>query len=158
MRSLGVRSGARRGDPDRQAKEADVELSELVAAAQPAALESTLADKVDELAAAAHEHGAGALTSLRRAEHAGHEIVVRTTYQITIDGEPFDVHMNVDNSGRVHYHGLPTRDFASVIDLVAKVIDQFPGEFGPGTGGHTDRPEPSGPPDHPDHDHHHGGG
>ena len=134
-----------------------MERGELAAAVEREALEATLAAKVDELEAAAHEHGKGGLASVRRAEHAGHQIVVRTTYEITIDGEPFDVHMNLDNAGRVHYHGLPTRDFASVIDLVAKVIDQFPGEFGPGPGGSDQRPGPTGPERH-DHDHGHGGG
>jgi hypothetical protein len=108
-----------------------LDFSELVAATEPDALEATLAAKLDELAQAGHEHGGDARASVRRATHDGHEIVVRTTYEITVDGEPFDVHMNVDNAGRVHYHGLPTRDFASVIDLVAKVIDAFPGEFTP---------------------------
>jgi hypothetical protein len=104
---------------------------ELVASTEPEALEATLAAKLDELAQAGHDHGGDDRVSVRRATHDGHEIVVRTTYEITVDGEPFDVHMNVDNAGRVHYHGLPTRDFASMIDLVAKVIDTFPGEFTP---------------------------
>jgi hypothetical protein len=132
--------------------------SELVAATEPEVLEATLAAKLDELAQAGHEHGGDARVSVRRAVHDGHEIVVRTTYEITVDGEPFDVHMNVDNAGRVHYHGLPTRDFASMIDLVAKVIDTFPGEFGPVA--EPDPPDPDPGPGHPpgDHDHDHGGG
>jgi hypothetical protein len=109
-----------------------VERADLAAAVERDTLEATLAAKVEELDSAAHEHGDAGLASVRRAEHAGHEIVVRTTYEVTVDGEPFDVHLNVDNAGRVHYHGLPTRDFASVIDLVARVIDQFPGELGRG--------------------------
>jgi hypothetical protein len=131
-----------------------MEREELAAAVRREALEATLAAKVGDLATAAdeHAHGADDLTSVRRATHAGREIVVRTTYEITIDGEPLDVRMNVDNAGRVHYHGLPTRDFASVIDLVAKVIDQFP----------DDLPVPDDHDDHddhgPDHHRHHGGG
>jgi hypothetical protein len=58
-----------------------------------------------------------------------HEIVIRTTYEITIDGETFAAHVNVDNNGRVHYHGLPTRDFPSTVDLVKQVIDAFPDDF-----------------------------
>ncbi len=54
---------------------------------------------------------------------------MRTTYEITVDSAPFDVHLTVDNGGRVHYHGLPTRDFASVIGLVEKAIDVFPDDF-----------------------------
>ena len=53
---------------------------------------------------------------------------------ITVNGRPFDIHVVVDNAGRVFYHGLPTRDFPSVIALVQKAIDQFPDDFGAGAG------------------------
>ena len=72
----------------------------------------------------------------RVATHAGRRIEVATTYSITVDGEPFDAGLIVDNQGRVYYHGLPTRDFASAVDLVKKVIDQFPDDFGPGDHDH----------------------
>jgi hypothetical protein len=128
-----------------------VDHSDLVAAAQPDELRDALAANADELAHAAGPHHSSELAAVRRATHRGHEIVVRTSYQITVDGRLFDVHLTVDNGGRVHYHGLPTRDFASVIDLVAKAIDAFPGDFAgapvpDGHGGH----------DHGGHDH--GGG
>jgi hypothetical protein len=103
----------------------------LVAASQPDALRATLADNAEDLRAAGeHGHG-GALASLRTATHAGHQIEVETTYSITVDGERFDAGLIADNEGRVYYHGLPTRDFASAIDLVKKAIDQFPDDFGP---------------------------
>lgn len=114
-----------------------VDHSDLVAAAQPEAVRAALASHADELAQAAGQHHGGELDSIRRATHKGHEIVVRTSYQITVDGRPFDVHLSIDNGGRVHYHGLPTRDFASVIDLVAKAIDTFADDFD-GPGGDTD--------------------
>lgn len=119
---------------------------DLVPAVAPEAVRAALAANADELALAAHPHHTGALASVRRASHRGRVIEVRTAYSITVDGRPFDVHLTVDNSGRVHYHGLPTRDFSSVIDLVAKAIDTFPGDF-------TAPPTPG---DHPGH--HHGGG
>jgi hypothetical protein len=81
--------------------------------------------------------------SVRTADHDGHAIVIRTRYEIEVDGRPFQPHLVVDNSGRVHYHGLPTRDFASMVDLVKKAIETFPEDFagdgpghGPGHGGH----------------------
>lgn len=55
---------------------------------------------------------------------------MRTSYAITVDGRPFNVHVVVDNDGRVFDHGMPTRDFPSVIELVEKAIDQFPDDFG----------------------------
>jgi hypothetical protein len=102
---------------------------ELRAAAQPKAVRAAIKAAGDLTGAGHHEHGA--LTSVRTATHRGHEIVVRTTYEITVDGQSFDVALTVDNSGRVHYHGLPTRDFGSAIALVKKAIDQFPDDFPP---------------------------
>ena len=104
---------------------AAVDPSELVAAAQPDAVRDALAVNAALISHAGHAHGGGDLTSVRDAEYKGHRIVVRTTYEITVDGRPFVVHLTVDNAGRVHYHGLPTRDFASVVGLVQKAIDVF---------------------------------
>jgi hypothetical protein len=103
----------------------------VVAASQPDALRAALAENAEELRTAGEHHHGGALTSVRTATHAGHQIEVETTYSITVDGERFDAGLIVDNEGRVYYHGLPTRDFASAIDLVKKAIDQFPDDFGP---------------------------
>jgi len=112
-----------------------VDNSDLVAAAQPDAMRAALASNAEELGRAAGQHHGGELASIRRVTHKGHDIVVRTSYEITVDGRPFDVHVTVDNGGRVHYHGLPTRDFASVIDLVTKAIDVFADDFSDGDGG-----------------------
>lgn len=128
----------------------DLGYRELAAASQPDALRAALAANAEELRHAAAEHHGGELTSTRRASYQGHEIVVRTTYEITVDGQPFDVHLTVDNSGRVHYHGLPTRDFPSVIGLVEKAIDVFGDEFSPDPPDQPIEPEP--------HHHDHGGG
>ena len=109
---------------------------DLRAAADPDAVRTALAAHVDDLAMATAPHHTAGLASVRHALHRDHEIEVRTTYTITVDGRPFDAHLTVDNTGRVHYHGLPTRDFASVIHLVAKAIDAFPEDFPPpGAGG-----------------------
>jgi hypothetical protein len=128
-----------------------VDHSDLVAAAEPEAVRAALAANADELVRAAGPHHGDALASMRRATHNGHDIVVRTSYQITVDGRPFDVHVIVDNGGRVYYHGLPTRDFASVIDLVVKAIDTFPEDF---DRGQVDMPDEHG---HDRGGHRHGG-
>lgn len=129
--------------------------SELVAAMQPDAVRAALTANAAQIAHAGHPHGGGDLTSVREAEYKGHRILVRTTYEITVDGRPFVVHLTVDNAGRVHYHGLPTRDFASVIGLVEKAIDVFPADF---TGGTEPDPDPDPDPDPGHHGHGHGGG
>jgi hypothetical protein len=121
--------------------------AELRSAIAPEAVRAALAARADELATASHPHHIGSMADVREAEYRGHRIEVRTSYAITVDGRPFDVHVVVDNEGRVFYHGMPTRDFASVIDLVKKVVDQFPADFRP-------RAEPGGT----SHGHEHGPG
>jgi hypothetical protein len=106
--------------------------ADLKSAVAPEAVRAALAARADELSTASHPHHMGTMADVREAEYRGHRIEVRTSYTITVDDHPFDVHVVVDNEGRVFYHGMPTRDFASVIDLVEKVIDQFPDDFRPG--------------------------
>jgi hypothetical protein len=118
------------------------------AAARPEAVVTVLNDRADELLTAAQSHGHGG-GSLRSLTHRGHRIEIRTTYEITVDGRPFPVSMSVDHAGSVHYHGLPTRDFASAVDLVKEAIDTFPGDF---TGG-----DDPGHENHEHGDHEHGG-
>jgi len=77
-------------------------------------------------------HGEGPATSVREAEHRGHHITIRTTYEIEVDGRKLDLPLGLDNDGHVHCHALPNYQFASAIDLVKRTIDTFPREF-PGT-------------------------
>lgn len=112
---------------------------DLSAAAQPDALAAAVAANVAGDVGGPHPgHGPGQeIESVRTATHQGHTIVIRTRYEIEVDGRPFQPHIVVDNAGRVHYHGLPTRDFASMVALVQKAIDVFPADFGPAPdGGH----------------------
>jgi hypothetical protein len=81
-----------------------------------------------------HEGEHPEAVSVRIVTHRGHRIVVRTHYEIDVDGQPFNPPVTVDVGGRVYYHGLPTRDFASVVDLVRKAIDTFPDDFAERTG------------------------
>jgi hypothetical protein len=129
--------------------------SDLTAAAQPDAIREALAAKADELHHAHHAHPASGVASVRTASYKGHEIVIKTTYEITVDGRPFEAPLIVDNGGRVYYHGLPTRDFASAVDLVENAIDHFPADFPAGGA----PPDHGHPPEHAQHPHHeHGGG
>lgn len=134
-----------------------MENADWVAAAQPDAIRASLQANAELIAHAGHAHGTGGMTSERTATYQGHQITVHTTYEITVDGAPFDVHLTVDNGGRVHYHGLPTRDFPSVIGLVEKAIDVFPADF-PGPAGGQPEPEPDPGQDPHGMGHEHGGG
>lgn len=82
-------------------------------------------------------HTKTALTSRRQARHRGHDIVITTSYAITVDGKPLRTHVEVDDLGRVHYHGLPNYNFRSAIDMVKAIIDAEPGSF-PRSGGGKD--------------------
>jgi hypothetical protein len=106
-----------------------VDYSDFVGAAQPDEIRRALAANAEQIASAGHAHGSGDLSSMRYASYKGHQITARTTYEIAVDGRPFAIHVTVDNNGRVHYHGLPTRDFPSIIGLIQKAIDMFPDDF-----------------------------
>ena len=90
-----------------------------------------------------HRHKVSA--TVREDDYKGHHIVVRTTYDIRVDGTPVTGHLAVTNDGQVHYHPVPNVSFASAIDLVKQLIDVFPDDFpghpsgGGGHGGHRAR-------------------
>ena len=66
---------------------------------------------------------------VREADYAGHHIVVRTRYQVEVDGHMLMGHMGVTNNGQVHYHPVPNLAFGSAVDLVKRLIDIFPDDF-----------------------------
>ena len=82
------------------------------------------------------DHGSSEVT--REAHYKGHHIVVRTKYEVEVDGKPLMGHLGVTDGGSVHYHPIPNMSFGSALDMVKKIIDVFPDEFGPGgTHDHT---------------------
>lgn len=74
-------------------------------------------------------HGKMPHESIREVEYKGHNIIIRTSYDIKIDGKPLHGHVYVDRGGMVSTHAMPTYSFASTVDLVKKLIDAFPTEF-----------------------------
>ena len=75
-----------------------------------------------------HKHQSS--ESVREADYKGHHIVVRTHYEIEVDGRVVMGHMGVSNDGQVHYHPVPNLSFASAVDLVKQLIEIFPDDFG----------------------------
>ena len=67
--------------------------------------------------------------SVREAEYQGHRIVVRTRYEIEVDGKAVTGHVGVTNDGQVHYHAVPNLSFPSAVEMVEKLIDIFPADF-----------------------------
>jgi hypothetical protein len=84
------------------------------------------------------QHGQSVVT--READHKGHHIVVRTHYEVEVDGKPLTGHLGVSDSGLVHYHPIPNLNYSSALDMVRKIIDVYPDDFGPGAApeGHTE--------------------
>jgi hypothetical protein len=78
---------------------------------------------------AGHAGHEGPFESVREVEYKGHNIIIRTHYEIRVDGKPLGGHIYVDNSGRVSSHAMPTYSFVSTVDLVKKLIDAFPSNF-----------------------------
>lgn len=68
-------------------------------------------------------------------EYNGHQIVIRTTYHIEVDGTPLMGHLSVDSNGHVESHALPNYEFTTPMSFVKKLIDEFPQDF-TGQGGH----------------------
>lgn len=78
-------------------------------------------------------HGA---ESVREAEYKGHQILIRTTYQVQVDGKPIMGHFGVGDNGQVHYHAVPNIAFNSAVDLVKTLIDVFSDDFSKKRSGH----------------------
>lgn len=79
-----------------------------------------------------HDDGGGhshSTESVRTATHCGREIVIKTCYEITVDGRSLAAHLSVGDDGSLHTHALPEYAFSSAVDLVKKIIDAFPDEF-----------------------------
>ena len=87
----------------------------------------------------------GPITTTRTASYKGHEIVIRTTYEIAVDGSQIGGHVNVASDGRVHYHPLPNYSSGSAVELVQQIIDSFPDEF-PKSARRTERRKRTGAP------------
>lgn len=76
------------------------------------------------------DHPMGPHASVREIDYNGHRITIQTQYEIKVDGKPITGHIYVDNEGKVSTHALPAYSFVSTVDLVKKLIDAFPGNFG----------------------------
>lgn len=74
-------------------------------------------------------HHEGSLESVRRVVYKGHQITVKTVYEIEVDGSPMKQPISVLNDGNVHTHVLPNYAFHSTIELIEKLIDRYPESF-----------------------------
>ena len=89
----------------------------------------SLADYLADLPQSHDHHTGGRVETVRNDEHKGHHIVIRTTYEIEVDGQLKPIPLGIDNDGMLHCHALPNYQFKSAIDMVKYLIDIFPGDF-----------------------------
>lgn len=77
-----------------------------------------------------HDHGHGGhAESIRETEHHGRKIVIRTTYEVFVDGKVVPVPLGVDDQGQLHCHALPNYQFTSALDAIKTLVDRFPDDF-----------------------------
>lgn len=81
---------------------------------------------VDQVGHAGHH---GKLESVRKFDYKGHNVVILTQYTITVDGQPVDAHVSVDNKGRLNTHALPNYSFNSAVGMMKALIDCLPSSF-----------------------------
>jgi hypothetical protein len=98
-----------------------MDLDDLASAATPEHLAAALEKYKDNLALLHHSHGSR--PSIREKSYKGRLIRVETTYRITIDDMPVTGHLALSNEGTVHYHAIPNQEFASMVEMVERVID-----------------------------------
>jgi len=70
----------------------------------------------------AHDH---ALEKVEEFEHAGRKIVLRTRYEILIDGEQVKTHMSIRSDGRFFSHALPYVTFSSPQEMAAALAEYY---------------------------------
>jgi len=83
-------------------------------------------------------HGeATIVNSSRIFSKAGHEIEIKATYQVFVDGVAVELHFSVGQDGKVSSHLLPYETFSSLVDMVARIVESFSEDFG-ANGGNDD--------------------
>jgi hypothetical protein len=66
---------------------------------------------------------------VRTDTYQGRRIVVRTTYEIEVDGKAVTTPMHIDNDGNVVCHAIPVYQSVSMVEVVHRLIDVFPEDF-----------------------------
>ena len=95
----------------------------------------TQPDFVQEYSPIQEESDAAEVSAIRTAQYKGHDIEIRTTYEIRIDGDLFPGHVMVDDEGHLHCHSIPYATYGSAVDFVKSLIDIYPDTYGPNGAG-----------------------
>ena len=89
-------------------------------------------------------HGKGGQEVIRQDDYKGHHILVKTRYEMTIDGQVVTGHIMLTNLGQVQYHRLPNHSFDSAVELARALIDNFPEDFAKKSAPHSSRADGKG--------------
>lgn len=66
------------------------------------------------------------ISSIRALHAQGHLIEVKTSYAVSIDGQPAPIHMMVDADGQLWSALCPYRTFPTALDLVRYLLEHSP--------------------------------
>ncbi len=84
----------------------------------------------DEYPDYVQEHEAHqAMVSVREFTHEQHRVKITTSYQVEIDDHPVQLHVVVDNDGRVLSHIMPFETYASATDMIRTLLTRLPDAF-----------------------------
>ena len=95
----------------------------------------TQPDFIQEYSPIQEESDAAEVSAIRTAQYKGHDIEIRTTYEIRIDGDLFPGRVMVDDEGHLHCHSIPYATYGSAVDFVKSLIDIYPDTYGPNSAG-----------------------
>lgn len=65
------------------------------------------------------------LEKVEEFEHEGRKILVRTRYEIEIDGVPVKTHMSIRSDGRFFSHALPYFSFSSPREMAQALAEYY---------------------------------
>ena len=76
-----------------------------------------------------HAHHGTVVHSSRQFEHAGHDVEIRATYRVLVNGVERQLQFSVGPDGKVTTHLRPYVAYDSLVEMVRDVIDNYPDSF-----------------------------
>jgi len=71
-------------------------------------------------------HHSGPVTGARHFQVGGRDLLVKTSYEVFLDGEAIAFHLMVNNEGRLWSHLCPYRTFATAPELISYILEHAP--------------------------------
>ena len=74
-------------------------------------------------------HAHGPTENIRTADYRGHDLEIRTTYQVFIDGAQIAVPFHVGDDGQVTCHAVPNYSSPTALDVARRIVDAYPHRY-----------------------------